>query len=416
MLQFKFDKSGDIDSKRLEEIQRELFKLSKKLNKHKSNIDPYYENDEKTYSFVTSCLDPFKTFRYYISKSRGVMNPSNAWLKCYEIFSHFKLVENVLKSNEKIVLFDNAAFPGSFTLAIHHYVNTIINHKRSKPVNFEWYASSLLEDFNERNILEDEYGLYKNYPERWLMTEENDGNVLNPSNLLDFQKRIGGKVDIYTSDLGFDTSNNFNEQEKLHAPANFGQILAGLMTLKKGGTLLTKQYTFFLPFTMTFMIYISQFFEEFQVIKPETSRRGNSETYLLGTKFKGISSKVQNFLLKKLDGVDKYGKGFDFSPIYTHKNPDKDKEWCERFSNMEVILLASNEIYTRQIKKIERNILTYHQYATKHDTDDEKDKTYIGDVKKAFISENREITDIWLRKYPIYKNKSPLNIKDKFKR
>ena len=81
MLQFKFDKSGDIDSKRLEEIQRELFKLSKKLNKHKSNIDPYYENDEKTYSFVTSCLDPFKTFRYYISKSRGVMNPSNAWLK-----------------------------------------------------------------------------------------------------------------------------------------------------------------------------------------------------------------------------------------------------------------------------------------------------------------------------------------------
>jgi hypothetical protein len=68
------------------------------------------------------------------------------------------------------------------------------------------------------------------------MHDNNNGDVLVEANQVDFCKQLGGKVDLYTSDLGFDVSSDYNNQELIQLPANIGQILTGLLTLKKGGS------------------------------------------------------------------------------------------------------------------------------------------------------------------------------------
>ena len=54
----------------------------------------------------------------------------------------------------------------------------------------------------------------------------------------------------------------------IQAPANIGQILSGLLTLKKGGCFITKQYSTFEPITVSIMYAAVSFFDEFYICKP----------------------------------------------------------------------------------------------------------------------------------------------------
>ena len=82
---------------------------------------------------------------------------------------------------------------------------------------------------------------------------------------------------------------NYNNQELLQCPANIGQILTGLLVLKTGGCLVTKQYTIFESITLSTMYIVGSFFDEFYICKPATSREANSETFLVGKGFRGAS-------------------------------------------------------------------------------------------------------------------------------
>ena len=161
----------------------------------------------------------------------------------YELIHQFRLIK---KNQKKVVHFDNAAFPGSFILAGNHYAKTFARVK-----NYNWYGSSWI-GYNDENrttgeLLEDKYNMFKNYPNRWLMNKEFDGNVNDIKNQKYWEKELNHSVDLYTSDLGFETgeNNDYSKQEYSHVQPNIGQVLAWLLTLKKGGSLVTKQYTFF---------------------------------------------------------------------------------------------------------------------------------------------------------------------------
>jgi hypothetical protein len=173
--------------------------------------------------------------------------------------------------------FDNAAFPGSFILAAHHIANT---KYKDAPRKLEWTASSLYEDSAIKGTLEDKYKLYENYPENWVMDKSMTGDVTDPAFLEKMYKNHYGKFDLYTSDLGFDVSSNYNAQEELHARANLGQILMGIALVKTGGTMITKQYTCHTAFTATLISCLTVFFEKVELCKPMFSKAGNSEIYV----------------------------------------------------------------------------------------------------------------------------------------
>ena len=251
----------------------------------------------------------------------GMAVSTNASLKMYEILGSMRICKNPIR------VFCDAELPGAFIVAINHYVRT-----RCPPsVNFDWVASSYDPDTEEGKgltVLEDKYGIYAGHRSRWLqgprpnaLPLEDDpvsGDVTDPEVIVVIAdavharfpplEAVGSGASLYTSDAGTDVSDNFNEQESKTALINFGQILAGVASLAAGGNLVTKQYTFFSIFNRSLIAALADMFEEFYIMKPQTSRPANSEIYLIGKGFKGAPDGVIEHWLNLLAGYRASGK------------------------------------------------------------------------------------------------------------
>jgi hypothetical protein len=287
----------------------QLDKLKTELSAVKNHLDEHCD-DKKFMKYWYEC-DPFKLEKDIIGMIANTQCVSNAWLKCYEIMNYFKLLPTSV--DDKFVHFDNAAFPGSFILSTHHTIATTKDWINK----YQWRASSLISDNSDTKDhtqpLGDTYKLQKNYPDNWLMDDSHNGDVRNKSNIMHFHKSVN--ADLYTSDLGFDFSCNYNNQEISHLPANIGQILSGLLTLKQGGNFVIKQYTFFEPITLSIIYCTATFFDEFYVCKPYTSKMANSEIYLVGKGFN--SADLNNTYIKTL--FEKLEGGLDV-PLFDASN------------------------------------------------------------------------------------------------
>jgi 23S rRNA U2552 (ribose-2'-O)-methylase RlmE/FtsJ len=301
--------------------------IKQTLNSTKDKLDDIYKN----YNYankVMKLFDPFRVEKYKIAKRINASNVTIAWLKGYEIINTFKLtdvynnhhIKDITKETNtslketntslketntslketdeekeflpnKFIYFDNASFPGSFILAMNHYMQTtdVNNGNYKKNIGyFKWYAASLLTNTHENHSpLEDSYALYKNYPNNWLMNSHNNGDISCIENIKDFQLQMEQKegdshsVHLYTCDLGMDVSNDYNNQELLHSHLNICQIFCGLAVLKQGGNLVVKHYTLFEPFTIKYLTILSQLFEKMYITKPLSSKRTNSEVYIV---------------------------------------------------------------------------------------------------------------------------------------
>jgi len=268
-------------------------------------LDFFYEGNNKVlqrrYTTIAGAIDHFKEFRNKFAKDYNATNPSNAFLKEFEMESTYNLFTKN-KRGHKLTTFHNAELPGSFVLASSHYIGTMMSPK----TEWQWYANSYVEDKDPNDpdfmgYLEDSYNLHKNYPENWLMGGKYNGDVTNVAFLKHLKKTIGGKIDVYTADLGLAYGSDPNNQELIQAHANLGQIMSALLTIRKGGAFITKQYTTFEPVTITIIAAVASLFDSFKIIKPLTSRPANSEIYLLGEGFRGMSPKFEKVMLDKIE-------------------------------------------------------------------------------------------------------------------
>jgi 23S rRNA U2552 (ribose-2'-O)-methylase RlmE/FtsJ len=203
--------------------------------------------------------------------------------------------------------------------------------------------------------LEDKYHLYANYPNNWLMHNNNNGDISNISNILDFQiqfKKIYGdihSVDLYTCDLGSDVSNDYNNQEKIHLILNLSQIVCGLSVLKSGGNMVVKHFTIFEPFTISYISLLTELFEQVIISKPLTSKRTNSEIYIV----------CKNYKFPFIPNTNKYNIYKLFIDRVSNKNtsPMIPSKYIKRQIND--INLAMKKIYTIQIEALEHFKYTY---------------------------------------------------------
>jgi hypothetical protein len=293
-----------------------LTELDKKLRQAKESMEPYFKKYDRNegrniFKTVTSNFESFKLTRYQIAQNRNTPSVSNAWIKAYELISHYNLIPETrdLEENNQTNWnhFDNCSFPGSFILAVYHYIYT----KRDKAFQdaYNWFASSLLSEVTQDAehpdaALGDQYELYKRYgadstdgTNHWLM-EPDEG--LN-GNILDFnyinhiadtlgsgeENKEGGQVDLYTSEYGIDVSEKklYNEQEFVHAKGDLAQVLCGLKTLRYNGNMICKIFTFFNPFTISLLALMRECFEEFYISKPASSKPDNSEVFIVGKEY-----------------------------------------------------------------------------------------------------------------------------------
>ena len=197
MLSFSLPRSGCLSKTGVEvplgknAVFSYLTELDKKLCAAKDSMEPYFKRYERKdgrniFKTVTSNFESFKFTRNQIAQNRNTPSVSNAWIKAYEIIDEFNLVPDTHSLSEDNRMqwnhFDNCSLPGSFVLAVYHYVFT----KRDAEFQsmYNWFASSLLSESTQDAdhpdaALGDQYELYKRYSEdsldgtnHWLMEPE----------------------------------------------------------------------------------------------------------------------------------------------------------------------------------------------------------------------------------------------------
>ena len=328
-------------------VKKEL-KLKQELCETKNKIDNFIqlnpESNSVLYAKLTDLIDQFNFFRRRIKQSTKKMFISNAWLKMWEMIIDYHLIPtNTPNSNFNV--FCNAEFPGSFIFAINNYI------KEYTKLKLNWVANSLYPQEQEGNILGDEYGLYKNFRQNWLMDKINNGDVTSINVINYIEKKIGNTIDLYTSDIGIEmTKQTFNKQEEVETILNLGQIIAGLVSLKEGGTMVVKMFMFFTPFNISLLYLLSKFgFKELYISKPATSRPANSEIYIIGKQYKRTEFESNLSILKTY--LSTWNEDYNRKCI----TPITEQFYCE-------IVKYSYLVYDRQINMLNENINCAYEY------------------------------------------------------
>lgn len=343
------------------DIESELkeFALTKlKLNMAKAEIGNKHKRYGKLFSRATSNFEPFKLFRFAIAQRFNTQYVSIAWLKGYEMISRKNLFDS---KRQQLVQFDNATFPGSFVLASYHYANTMLQLGD----DYIWYGSSLLSDDVQTNSHEcadslgDNYQLFENYMDNFLMTSTkptHNGDLTNPDAIDNMFKILGGDniCHLYTSDFGKNVKGKELQQESIHARGMVGQVICAMRSLKSGGNMLIKTFTFFNVFSMTLIMELSQHFEEFYICKPMTSKADNSECYLVGKRFKSEHAKE---FIETLYYILRNESDYINGNVCKFTDYPK-SAWLE-------LIDIGKQLANRQIARIKFNIKTFNALLTK---------------------------------------------------
>jgi hypothetical protein len=299
----------------LEPVQENSwFALKDKLNAVKDKLN---DIPGSVFTKLTSQLDMYATLRAIVQQTYNMEHATNAALKMYEMIYQLDLLMPNGKCLPVVNAFCNAELPGAFVIAINHFMRT-----KCVSSDFDWIASSYLPaaamQAGDKTILEDKYKIYEKNRLHWLMGsapnalpegeapitgDVTDPQVINTLGNATHQRfSANDGANIYTSDVGIEIEKDkLNQQEELTAFINYGQILSGLLSLAIGGTLITKQFTFYTPFSRSLIAIVASLFDETYIIKPKTSRPTNSEVYLVGKGFKGISSELSTALLDRAE-------------------------------------------------------------------------------------------------------------------
>ena len=296
------------------------FKLNDEINAAKSKLD---EIPAAAYSVIANTLDMYARLRNLVKKNYNMENATNAALKMYELIYQMELLTNGPAYDKEISClpsvqaFCNAELPGAFIIAINHFMKT-----KCVSSQFDWIASSYLPaaamEAGNATILEDKFKIYERNRLHWLMGPAPNGlpdgeapitgdvtdpqviNILGNAAHQRFSENDGAT--LYTSDVGIEiATEDSNRQEELSAFVNIGQVLTGLLALAVGGHFVTKQFTFVTPFSRSLIAIVASLFEETYITKPKTSRPTNSEVYLVGKWFKGISPELVQALLDRCE-------------------------------------------------------------------------------------------------------------------
>ena len=307
------------------------------LNDTKSKLDNIYEKNTSIARRTMLLFDIFNKYKKNLTTELNTSNITNAWIKAYELISTFDLIPEC----DDFVYFDNASFPGSFVLALHHFIKTQTNIK-----NFKWFASSMLPNKRYNKCLKDTFYLYRNYKKNWMMHAGNDGDITKWENLEDIKNQLSinlkdtHSVDLYSCDLGIDVYDKFNDQEILHQQLNISQIVCGLMNLRSGGCMFVKHYTLFEIYTISYLAILSELFTEVFVTKPMSSKRTNSETYLVCRGYLYPFNDKQKILYEKLINA---AKNYDGIPLL---------QCCDMTQTIESMNIANHNIFQKQINSL----------------------------------------------------------------
>lgn len=121
--------------------------------------------------------------------------------------------------------------------------------------------------------------------DNWLFHNDLTGNLLSLSNIDHMTQRcveeFEGGVQLITADGSIDCSAQPDCQEEIVARLFFAEIISALSILSAGGNFVIKKFTLFEACSVSVMYMLNCIFQRVHIYKPATSKRGNSEVYVI---------------------------------------------------------------------------------------------------------------------------------------
>lgn len=322
---------------------------------------------------VKSCLNDFNLHEwqnhtsemnkagFVIRNVRTNIKPellTRGWLKFYEIASKFKLVP--VKKDLSFRSMHLCEAPGAFVVALNHWLA-----KNSPNVKWDWLANSLNPYWEENAydymITDDRF--IKHTLQHWCFGEDNTGDIMNLKNLDDLVKRVSSfdvdkRILLVTADGSINCTNMPEEQESVVAQLHLCETVACMHILQKDGNFLLKLFTLFEHQSVCLMYLLSCAFHEITVIKPATSKGGNSEIYVFCRKFRG-----KDYMAAHLNVLRQYyGKTPPENAMFNQKDIPQSFvqkiEECSAFFKHHQCQIIEDNIRTYQTKNYDHTLET----------------------------------------------------------
>lgn len=362
---------GDSNLRNIDVDIHDYIVVNDELNAHliewKNKIDDNKSWDTakrlfNTYEFIFSSG--------YNKESVSKKKPlSRSYFKLWEILHDFNLIE----SNS--ISAHIAEGPGGF-------IECVCDYKNKYAKNCEMYGITLksnnkkIPSWKIPKCLIDNNDIH--------LYNEDDGNIYNIQTVEKFIKFVGeNSCDIVTSDGGFDFSADFNNQETHSLQLMLSEIYITLMIQKQKGSMLIKVFDLFSIRTIKLIALCSDFYENFVIIKPQTSRPANSEKYIL----------FKNFLHDDNNSTQCHNL-----KILRHCIQTNDLEKIDTYSNFQNIMVSItkyNMYYTfNQINALQKTLDLSKEINNANSNSNHQNN-------KHYILDNIQVCKNWCNKYNI---------------
>lgn len=380
-----------ITSKNAEELtgtkyewkNKKLQKLKKELNKVKSHLDTIQSSKKsaRLYRAIVYQGGFYEDLRGngIIAEDYGAEVATNAWLKFWEICE--KYLKPILtyhnKKNPNFKSFHVAEAPGNFIICLNHYLSQF-------NIEWDWRAESYVENEN-LGTLGDDYGLIKKTKKHWVLGIEENGDICSSANIRSFVHSFNTDftpVSLYTGDGKLETHDH-NEEELYNLRLLYGQVFGCFATLAIGGTCVIKAFSTFEAPTISLLYLMQLSFWELHIFKPYTSRGANSEMYIIGKDYRGITPSNLKKLLNWFDDID----DVVIKQFSLFKEEDIPSEFIKKIE-----IMAKDRV-TRQVKYLNRNYSLYESYRENPD---------ITSISSDMAEIRAETSKKWLKKYNMF--------------
>uniref|UniRef100_A0A0A1WYH0 Cap-specific mRNA (nucleoside-2'-O-)-methyltransferase 2 n=2 Tax=Zeugodacus cucurbitae TaxID=28588 RepID=A0A0A1WYH0_ZEUCU len=336
-----------------------LQELKPKLNDVKCKLNNYtIEN----WSLHTRRQDPSNEIPWRLKNETKAEFVTIAWCKFFECLHSYPLVKGAHLNSLHL-----CELPGAFIAALNHYMYS--TYKREE-VQWRW-LSTTLNPYYEGNptsgMISDDRFMFHTF-DNWLMHDDFTGNIINRSHIEQMQQhckqRLEDNVQLITADGSIDCVDAPDCQEEVVATLHFAEITAALSILAEGGCFVVKMFTMFESTNVCKLFLLNCIFEEVHVFKPATSKRGNSEVYIICIGYRKHTENLPEILQLMKENVECANIFPLFPKSYLPNDFLLQHEICARlFMNFQIEAIESN-IQTYEVKPTRRQVIYKQHFRT----------------------------------------------------
>uniref|UniRef100_A0A1I8PKZ7 Cap-specific mRNA (nucleoside-2'-O-)-methyltransferase 2 n=1 Tax=Stomoxys calcitrans TaxID=35570 RepID=A0A1I8PKZ7_STOCA len=325
-----------------------LQQLKIKLNEVKSKLNDYVLEE---WSLHTRRKDPAGEIPWRLKSEMKAEFVTIAWCKLFECLNRFSSLVKGAQMNSLHL----CEAPGAFIAALNHYLYTKYDHN---DVQWKWLATTLNPYYEgnpvKKMIMDDRFMLYT--LDNWLFHKDFTGNIIDNENIDHMkeqcQQRLG-EVHLITADGSIDCIDAPDCQEEKVALLHFAEIITALEILTEGGSFVVKLFTLFESSSLCKLYLLNCAFKEVHVFKPCTSKRGNSEVYVVCLNYQKHNKNLKEILAKMRDRL--IGENNVLWPLFPKACMPSDfliqhEIMCRLFMKLQSNAIESN-IFTFEIRQ-----------------------------------------------------------------